>query len=348
MASGQQSAKSKNINASSPAIDYVATILETLKKDSKYKKAAELAFNQWDNTLLEITKLRSKEDKMSSDKRIEREKEKDMRIFSLEQEVQELTRRLNTIAGNKMSDANPDITDLSDPYRPTKLAEMFKEVYNEEWTEAFHHYDAILKDEDKVLENLVFFPKDIYDFCTALFNQQSEKLEKHVQDMFSVMADPVFQIDGSNSVPVTAGKYINAQISIRNDSSPRDASKEAKTEARILIKQFQKTMTISSTSDLFELYRAVWSLKGKSEWTQQVASVAAIHKFVSKLLKLVWLMISQDPPICLKWLDKGTKVDKASFTFYTKSGDNVRRTIWPAVYRHANGGLMAKGVVQAN
>ncbi|KAL3878826.1 hypothetical protein ACJMK2_031210 [Sinanodonta woodiana] len=155
-----------------------------------------------------------------------------------------------------------------------------------------------------------------------------------MQGMFSVMTDPVFQIDGKKS------------ISVRKDGSPTDASDEAKKEAEMLIKKFQKTMAASSTSDLFELYCAASSLNGNSEWVQQVTSNAALQKFASKLLKIIWLMISQDPPICLKWLEPETKVDKNSFTFYRISGETVRRTIWPAVYLHATGPLMAKGVVQ--
>lgn len=37
----------------------------------------------------------------------------------------------------KLTDNNPNITDLSDMNRPTKIAERFTELYNNEWTEAF-------------------------------------------------------------------------------------------------------------------------------------------------------------------------------------------------------------------
>ena len=36
-----------------------------------------------------------------------------------------------------MSHDNPDIADLSDPYRPTKIAEMFSQLYDDEWSDAF-------------------------------------------------------------------------------------------------------------------------------------------------------------------------------------------------------------------
>ena len=38
--------------------------------------------------------------------------------------------------GNKMKAGNPDIADLSDKNRPTKLAETYTELYDNEWTDA--------------------------------------------------------------------------------------------------------------------------------------------------------------------------------------------------------------------
>lgn len=37
----------------------------------------------------------------------------------------------------KLRDSNPNIADLNDKYRPTKLAEMFSELYDNEWTDAY-------------------------------------------------------------------------------------------------------------------------------------------------------------------------------------------------------------------
>lgn len=36
-----------------------------------------------------------------------------------------------------MSRGNPDIADLSDPNRPTKLAEKWNSLYTEEWLDAY-------------------------------------------------------------------------------------------------------------------------------------------------------------------------------------------------------------------
>lgn len=37
----------------------------------------------------------------------------------------------------KVTNNNPNIADLSDLFRPEKLAELFSELYDNEWTNAF-------------------------------------------------------------------------------------------------------------------------------------------------------------------------------------------------------------------
>ena len=46
-------------------------------------------------------------------------------------------RRLSAMASAQLTDGNPAITDLSDVNRPTKIAEKFSELYDNEWTDAF-------------------------------------------------------------------------------------------------------------------------------------------------------------------------------------------------------------------
>ena len=45
--------------------------------------------------------------------------------------------RLSKVAGDKLRENNPNIADLSDQNRPTKLAEMFSELYDNVWTDAY-------------------------------------------------------------------------------------------------------------------------------------------------------------------------------------------------------------------
>ena len=69
---------------------------------------------------------------------------------------------MSAIAGAKLTDNNPNITDLSDENRPTKLAEKYCELYDNEWTEAFafltEHSEKTEEDAIRILiESFVVF-----------------------------------------------------------------------------------------------------------------------------------------------------------------------------------------------
>ncbi|KAK3593595.1 hypothetical protein CHS0354_018691 [Potamilus streckersoni] len=60
------------------------------------------------------------------------------------------------MASNKLRDNNPNIADLSDPNRPTKLSEQFSEMYDNEWTDAFDELEKLLggKGEKEIISYL--------------------------------------------------------------------------------------------------------------------------------------------------------------------------------------------------
>ena len=54
--------------------------------------------------------------------------------------------RISKVASEKLTDGNPAITDLNDPFRPQKLMEMFSILYDNNWTEA---YEQLEKEMDE-------------------------------------------------------------------------------------------------------------------------------------------------------------------------------------------------------
>lgn len=57
--------------------------------------------------------------------------------------------------GDKLTDNNPNIADLSDKNRPTKLAERYAEIYDNEWTNAFETFQQGDEDEDEKIVSLL-------------------------------------------------------------------------------------------------------------------------------------------------------------------------------------------------
>ena len=68
-----------------------------------------------------------------------------------------------------------------------------------------------------------------------------------------------------------------------------------------------------------------------------------IRGYVSILSELIWLMVIQDPPMVLKFIEKGEKMDPNIFKPYTKSGSIVVVCVWPALYLHKDGPLVGRG-----
>ena len=58
--------------------------------------------------------------------------------------------RLSKALSAKLRDGNPNIADLNDIYRPTKLAEMFSELYDNEWTDAYTALENEMDENDIV------------------------------------------------------------------------------------------------------------------------------------------------------------------------------------------------------
>lgn len=67
--------------------------------------------------------------------------------------------RLSKAVSEKLTAGNPAIADLSDRNRPTKLAEFYTELYDNEWTDAleslstagYEDFDAIMTLKETLL-----------------------------------------------------------------------------------------------------------------------------------------------------------------------------------------------------
>jgi hypothetical protein len=59
--------------------------------------------------------------------------------------------RLSELASSRLRHNNPDIADLSDENRATKLAEKLSELYDNEWTDLFEATKTKCKDEDRCI-----------------------------------------------------------------------------------------------------------------------------------------------------------------------------------------------------
>jgi hypothetical protein len=64
--------------------------------------------------------------------------------------------------GVRLTDNNPNIADLSDRNRPTKLAERFTELYDNQWTDAFECIYKYCHSEIKTIDILLYILQVCY------------------------------------------------------------------------------------------------------------------------------------------------------------------------------------------
>ncbi|CAG2249022.1 unnamed protein product [Mytilus edulis] len=92
-------------------------------------------------------------------------------------ENDDLLQRLSQVAGAKLVAGNSSIADLGDKYRPTRIAELYSELYDNEWTEAV---DTLLNGnrwpEDMIIRHLFIILQGCYKACCQLASQQIQDL----------------------------------------------------------------------------------------------------------------------------------------------------------------------------
>lgn len=92
--------------------------------------------------------------------------------------------RLSAVASTQLTDGNPAITDLSDTNRPTRIAEKFSELYDNEWTDAFEALTSQyhMSEREAVDTLLRILKVSVQSLLFFLYMNISEKLRPSIVD----------------------------------------------------------------------------------------------------------------------------------------------------------------------
>ncbi|XP_062613089.1 uncharacterized protein LOC134274857 [Saccostrea cucullata] len=108
-------------------------------------------------------------------------------------------------------ESNSAITDLSDPRRPQKLSEMFSEIYDNQWTEAFERLSLEAKTDiersDCVITKRLL---DIIMECYAFCKRESEKQGKRLAASLLFLDD--IETDTTTTLSQTTSTKLNEFI----------------------------------------------------------------------------------------------------------------------------------------
>lgn len=102
-------------------------------------------------------------------------------------------------------------------------------------------------------------------------------------------------------------------------------------------------MCISWVFARFQLFRKI---KLPELFDSGLVSKAVID-FANKVVEVIWLMVVQDPPMVVHWLEPKQTVVKQHFKYFKRKGPVVQQTVWPAIFSKDGGDLLSKGVVLA-
>lgn len=218
---------------------------------------------------------------------------------------------------------NPDIADLSDTNRPTKLAERFSELYDNEWTEAFdflHNKKGLV--ETDTINYLLCIVQEAYRFCAETADRQVEELSKSFLCII---------------------RYGSNWKNKGHTGPPPDQTQGL--EDRSALYQIRKESAGLFIPELKTKYAE--HVKNKLSPPKTLpAKMSSVDHYSAKAVELTWWMCVQDPPVYMCSTDGSPGDYKNLYRAYTKSGNVVDFYVWPALRLYKDGGVLAKGVVQ--
>lgn len=237
-------------------------------------------------------------------------------------QIDELTSRLSKFASQQLTAGNPNIADLSDKHRPTKIGEFYSELYDNEWSEAFEvikalEYPNTTEDPDtEYFEEVLRILKNI---LMAAYKFSAERTEKHLKDIKLTLLGTITDQE-------------------KDEAKGTEEYDRFVTEHAMKYRKEAAAYAIKTASKVFK--RDGWQTfsKQKSEDPKLLA-------YVDKCVELTWYMRIQDPPMHLHCLQEKETISKAEFAFHGRKGKTTLVCVWPALLLFEGGHLVTKGHV---
>lgn len=236
-------------------------------------------------------------------------KEFEIKVEKLQDEKESLITRLSTIAGSRLKDGNPIITDLSDDNRPLKIAERFSEIYDNEWTDVF---DNLITDksERESIHILLEILQSIFKSCQEISEDQLQNLKG---------------------------------FGIIQDDDAEDMSRDPDTYAGERKAKEMQMLCGSLSAELVQMK----ILRNPDFSTKFSDYIITCETFIKKCIKTCWMMNMQEVPMCLKFAyQTGDPFKKELYKEYTKCGGQCGYLVWPLLLLHVDGPVLQKGVMQ--
>ncbi|XP_052277964.1 uncharacterized protein LOC127876660 isoform X9 [Dreissena polymorpha] len=285
-------------------------------------------------------------------------------LIKLQTEKDELTLRLSKVVGEKLMKDNPNITDLSDKNRPTKLGEMYTELYDNEWTDAYEALTQSGYRDREAIETLFETLKGCFEFCQS-------KADQLVESTVKAAANVLFQEVQEQMKDQKKLRQTLAVVSKQDNRSDVDVLKQFFFKTLSLQRRW-KSKNSDDTKQSLEVLGTIYQPQSFEEELKRIRKQMSVilipvvqnaflktywddkcnpvmKPFIKKCLFLCWMMVVQGPPMCFDWSTKeGSQFDANLYKQYTGSGKVVEFVVWPTLFLHNGGPVIAKGFAQPN
>ncbi|XP_069130494.1 cingulin-like [Argopecten irradians] len=281
----------------------------------KFKDILKCQIETCENLKTKVTDMesRSVREKEVMDELDTERRRMDYELKIAREEADNLRLRLSKVAGAKMTEGNPNITDLNDPNRPIKLAERYSELSDNEWTNAFVILtEKFSHSEESSIKRLLQILTECYKECTKHSDEQLKRLSR----------------------ALTMTKTENAHRTLKEIGFQETELKDLKNLRRIASKESSERIVEKVKTALIENRRL------DEELLQE------LDTYIEACTRLSWEMALQDPPLHMFWELKKDDSPNDMFKTYTQSGTKVSFVVWPCLLRQEGGDLLAKGVYQ--
>ncbi|KAH3842752.1 uncharacterized protein LOC127876540 isoform X1 [Dreissena polymorpha] len=222
-------------------------------------------------------------------------------------ELSQSNSRLSRQMSNSLTENNPQIADLSDSNRPSKLGEKHSELYDNEWTDAYEVLELTCGGELNAIQKLFEILMDVNEFCKSKSEEQSLQLK---------------------------------QVSFMSNAEPSNLPDAP--ELKKQMKEFRKYTAELSVQALCKEYTRKTQSKQRELFADH-----RVCKYIDGCVKLCWLMNAHDPPVVFSPpVSPNSDFDLSIYKAYTESGSKVQFIVWPALHLHEGGPILERGVAQ--
>ncbi|KAH3737819.1 hypothetical protein DPMN_044414 [Dreissena polymorpha] len=256
----------------------------------------------------------------------------------LETEKQDALTRLSQLMSSKLRDNNPNIADLSDTFRPTKIAELLTELYDNEWTDAFSVLDQQYT-EKQGITFLLDIIMEAYVFC----EKELTESWSHVQNHYLIENDTVTakSLKDARKKKVLrhideTERHFSTHLSTHFNEYPSFSNNDA--IKKYIMECVRLCLLMNANDPPVVIECPGWHPR---IWKQAHTRMPMVNGKPTSGKAVVGIGIDEQPM-------PRQVFEKAVFKEYTCRGPYIEYIVWPITYLHRNGPMLAKGIAQGN